>query len=200
MNPSGAALGFSVHTGWAALVGVSLAGPRQIRLLDRRRVELIRDDRDGPRFVYHAAREASFPQAELQVRQASERSSRNGQQALRAAIEELRSAGYRVVASGIIGSTTPLAAPLAEILRSHSLVHTAEGVLFRGAIRAAVESLELPAVEISSKELVERAARRLGLPSSRVTELLTRVGREAGPPWSKDQKDACLAAVIALPS
>src|SRR5215471_9115745 len=195
-----AALGFSVHTGWAALVAVSIPAAGEIALLDRRRIVMIPDtDREEPRFVYHAARELSLPEAERRVRSSSERARRNAGEALEAAVKELDTAGRRIVASGVIGGGRTPSGSLEAILGSHSLVHSAEGALFREAVRAASESLDLRTTEIPAKGLAERAARRLGLSAAELEGLLARVGREAGPPWAKDQKDACLAAVIALP-
>jgi hypothetical protein len=195
-----AALGFSVHTGWAVLVAVSVPAPGEIALLDRRRIVMIPDtDREEPRFVYHAARELELHEAEQRVRSSSERARRNATEALDAAVKELGAAGRRIVASGVIGGGRTPASSLEAILKSHSLVHAAEGTLFREAVRAASESLELRTTEVPAKELTDRAARRLGLTPAKLETLLARVGREAGPPWAKDQRDACLAAVIALP-
>ena len=196
-----AALGFSVHTGWAALVAVSLPAAGEIALLDRRRIVMIPDtEREEPRFVYHAARDLVLAEAERRVRSSSERARRNASEAVDAALKELGAAGRHVVASGVIGGGRRPGGSLEAILRSHSLIHAAEGALFREAVRAASESLELLTTEVPAKELTERAARRLGLSSAKLESLLARVGQQAGPPWAKDQRDACLAAVIAMPS
>ncbi len=58
-----AALGFSVHTGWAALV--ALSGPADApQVVDRRRIELIDGpDADAARFLYHLASELDLPAA-----------------------------------------------------------------------------------------------------------------------------------------
>src|SRR5262252_2020990 len=193
--PQTAALGFSVHTGWAALVAVSVPAAGEIALLDRRRIVMIQDsDREEPRFVYHAARDLSLPEAERRVRSSSERARRNAGEALDAAVKELGAAGSRIVASGVIGGGRTPSGFLPAILASHSLVHAAEGALFREAVRAASASLDLRTTEVPAKELAERAARRLGLSTASLEGLLALVGREAGPPWAKDQKDACLAA------
>lgn len=195
------ALGFSVHTGWAALVAITGTARREISVLDRRRIVMIPDgDRQQPRFVYHAARDLSIAEAERRVRESSERAEREAREALEASIHRLGSAGHAVVASALIGGNPPLSASLEAILKNHSLLHAAEGALFRGAIRAASEALGLPVTEVKARELVDRAARGLGVSASRLGELLAAVGREAGPPWGKDQKDACLAALLAFPA
>jgi len=198
--PQTVALGFSVHTGWAALVAVSIPAAGEIGLLDRRRIVMIPDgDREEPRFVYHAARELSLPEAELRVRSSSERAQRNAGEAIDAAVKDLGTTGSRIVASGVVGGGRTPSGSLEAILSSHSLVHAAEGALFREAVRAASESRDLRITEVPAKQLAALAARRLGLSPAKLETLLAQVGRQAGPPWAKDQRDACLAAVIALP-
>jgi hypothetical protein len=185
-----AALGFSVHTGWAALVAV--AGRA---VVDRRRVELLPD---RERFVYHAARELARPAAERSIRAAEARSLA----AARAAIEQTRATlaagGRELVACGIVVGNRPAAAALEEVLASHALIHAAEGELARQAIRAASARLGLRVAEIGPRDLEPRAAAALGIPAAEVAPRLAGIGRAAGRPWAKDQKDACLAALIAL--
>jgi hypothetical protein len=192
-----AALGFSVHTGWAAMIAVG-GTPGSPVILHRSLVEMIPDeDRDPPRFVYHAGQELSLGAAEKYIRVATEKSSNNALAAVRAAVAELKKGGHEVVASGLIGSNRALDADLATILKSHSLVHTAEGELFRGAIKSAIEKLKIPVTEIAARELPARAAKVLEVSAAELPERLAKVGRAAGRPWSKDQKDAFLVALVA---
>jgi len=193
------ALGVSVHTGWAALVAVSAASAATVRILERRRLEMIPGtDPEGPRFVYHAARALPLAAAERLVQSSLGRASSRARASLAEVVEELRAAGTPPVACGMVGGRSATALPLESILRNHSAVHTAEGALFRNALRSAGEAVGLPVAEVHSKELPVRAARALGLPAAGVPRLLEQVGREAGRPWSKDQKDATLAALVAL--
>jgi len=128
---------------------------------------------------------------------AAEKSAANALSALKASVAELKKRGHDIVASGIIGSNRPLDVDLATILKSHSLVHTAEGELFRGAIKSASEKLKIPVTEIAARELPSRAAKVLKISAAELPERLAKVGRAAGRPWSKDQKDAFLVALIA---
>jgi len=168
-------------------------------VLDRGRLEMMPGgDRESPRFVYHAARQLQLEPAERLIRQASERSSAKAKAALKAVVEELASREYEVVAAGIVAGNRPLTAPLEEVLGSHSLVHAAEGELFRGAIRSAVQALGIPVTDVRAKELHARAAATLGVTDAKVVQTLAEIGRVSGRPWAKDHKDACLAALIAL--
>ncbi|RPH65592.1 MAG: hypothetical protein EHM78_25130, partial [Myxococcaceae bacterium] len=142
--PRVAALGFSVHTGWAALVAVSrfASGPT---VLDRRRVDLLPVP-PRPRqetYVFHAARELSLGEAERFVRKAEAVARATAQEALRATVADLRTAGHRVGVSAIITAREGPRRSLEEILQSHTLVHAAEGAMFRAVIRGASEDLGL---------------------------------------------------------
>jgi hypothetical protein len=192
-----ATLGFSVHTGWAAMIAVA-GPPKSPAILDRRRVEMMGDDPVNPRFVYHYAAESLAPSAaERFVGRAVEQSRDNAVTAIEAAIAELRKKNYDIVASGIIVGNRPLEAKLSDILKGHSLIHTAEGELFRVAIKSASLRLKIPVTEIRARDLEPRAAKVLGIPSAKIKERLDAIGRAAGRPWSKDQKTSLLAALVA---
>jgi len=192
-----ATFGFSVHTGWAAMIAVA-GPPKSPVILDRRRVEMMGNEPTNPRFVYHYAAESlALPAAERFVRKAIEQSRDNALVALEAAIAELRKKDYDIVASGILVGNRPLEAALPDILKSHSLIHTAEGELFRVAVKRASERLKIPVTEIRARDLEPQAAKVLGISSAKVKERLDAIGRAAGRPWSKDQKTALLAALVA---
>jgi hypothetical protein len=70
--------------------------------------------------------------------------------------------------------------------------------MFRAAIRGASEDLGLGVFRVPAPELVQRAARALGLDKDEVPGFLTKVGRPLGPPWTADHKAATLAALLAL--
>ncbi|HEY6006231.1 MAG TPA: hypothetical protein VIV57_25350 [Anaeromyxobacter sp.] len=194
-----AALGLSVHTGWAALVAIAAESPTSVRVLDRRRLEMMPGkDPASPRFVYHAARELRRDVAERLIRESAELSTARAKAAIAAAVEALASGEHEVVASGLLVGTALPTTSLDAILANHSLVHSAEGELFRGAVRGACAALGIPVTEVRSKDLQARAARALGIPIPKISQQLAGIGKAAGRPWAKDQKDSCLAAWIAL--
>jgi hypothetical protein len=196
-NLNRATFGFSVHTGWAAMIAVA-GPPKAPTIVDRRLFEMMGDDPDKPRFVYHyAAERLELPAAERFVREAVEQSRSHALAALEAALVELGKKNYDVVASGIVVGNKPLKAALADILRSHSLIHTAEGELFRVAVKSASERLKIPVTEIRARDLESQAAKVLGVPAAKVPERLAAIGRAAGKPWGKDQKDSFLVAMLA---
>jgi hypothetical protein len=80
----------------------------------------------------------------------------------------------------------------------HLRMHKAEGVLFPDALSRAATDCDLPLVAIRESELGTQAERILLVPLSRVTIDVALLGKSVGAPWGKDQKDATLAAMIAL--
>jgi len=164
-----AAIGFSVHTGWAAAVAVG--GPKAT-LLAREHVVLA--DSDYGRFVYHAARETPAFAREM-VKASRQVAERRGRKALRDLVAALD--GHRVVAVVLPPARRELP-PIEKILASHSLVHSAEGELFRSALVKAAARVGLAVVEADGG----------ALPALKVT----------GPPWGKDQRTAAALAWAAL--
>jgi len=191
------ALGFRVHTGWAALLAAEL--PVRLPVLtvvDRRRVEMIEGhDADAPPFVYHAATKLPFEAAKQLIQESTAMAQRRAQESLSKILRELRERGHDVVATALIGANRALTSPLEKILAAHALIHAAEGELFRGAILRASEALGVPASMVPAGELYARAAKAQGSPEATLRRHLQQAGRSAGRPWAQDQKEALLALV-----
>ena len=187
-----AAVGFSVHTGWAAsvLVGGQARAPR---ILDRREIRLSHSEDTLEAEVYHRAAELSEAKAGPFVREARQDAARRALAALRSL-----SSSYPLVAAGVLVSVAKLPSDLAAILRSHPMVHTAEGALYRDALAGGAEVCGLEVVRIPRRELGSRFAVALGKKEKEAQDWLLSTGREIGPPWARDQKDAAMAAIVAL--
>jgi hypothetical protein len=87
---------------------------------------------------------------------------------------------------------------LAATLRSHALIHTAEGEFFREVLVRACEHCSLPVTKVKEREVWERATRVFRFPPADLQERIAGLGRSLGPPWRQDEKLASLAAWIAL--
>jgi len=85
-----------------------------------------------------------------------------------------------------------------EILAVHFRMHKAEGVLFRDALARASGACGLQFLGIPEKQLDAEAERALATSVNRLRKTIASLGKSVGPPWGKDQKDAALAAMIAL--
>lgn len=189
------ALGFKAHTGWAAVV--ALAGTSAApAVVAKRRLEMAESfDEAG---VYHAGQRLPVREAEALIRTSGERFEGAARAALRALAEELRASGLDAVASAVVsGGARPLP-PLEEILRSHALVHAAEGELFRLVLLRASEACAIPAALVPALDLQAHAARALRVPEAEVASRLSALGKAAGTPWAQDQKESALVAWIAL--
>jgi hypothetical protein len=104
-----------------------------------------------------------------------------------AATEEVRAvlaerAPRAVVAAGVVIGNGALPGSLEVIVRSHPLVHAAEGDLFRRVFGRASADLGLAVTTVRVRDLAGHE----------------RISRPAGSPWGKDEKDAAVAALMAL--
>jgi len=188
-----AAVGFSTHTGWAAAV-VLTGTAGSPRVVFRERVQLW-DLADG--FIYHRAAEMDPEGARKLIQRAEDRSRGKAREGLRALLDSVQ---VRVVAAGIVGSNAQLPSDLAAILRSHALVHSAEGELFRAALSFASEEAGLELTAVPSRKLAALAARAFRIAEAGLPRRLADLGRGLGAPWGKDQKEAAAVAWVALAS
>ena len=195
--PASAALGFRAHSGWTAAVAVggSLDSPV---VLDRRRVETSDAAIHGSRQPFHAAEPLGFEKAEALIRQCRESSTALATRAVTAMVAQLTQNGHAVVGAGILFASGRPLPPLAAILRSHALIHTAEGEFFREVLVHASEHCSLPVTKIKEREIRERGAILLRRPPADLQQLIDGLGKSLGPPWRQDEKLASMAAWIAL--
>src|SRR5260370_13298371 len=160
-------LGFRVHSGWAIMIAFA-----DNTVIERRRIELAADDM--PVQPYHAAEPLPFAEAERLIRR-SEESSR------RLAIQALKPFAHARAASVLSNSGRPLP-DLQSILRSHALIHAAEGELYREALRHAAQQFGIRLINAKEKEIfaqlppkvhrhIEEYGKIFGPPSPRHEEL-----------------------------
>jgi len=192
-----AAVGFRAHSGWAAAVAV--AGPADApAAIARRRIEMVDRGVPGAAQPYHAAAGLNVRDAERIVTNCAARAALLAQRALAAMVEELLSAGYAVTGCGLLlASGRPLPA-LESILASHPLIHTAEGELFREALRAACRECGVPVAAVKERELFTRGTAELGIPADALQRRLSEMGRAMGTPWRQDEKYAAMVGWLAL--
>jgi len=192
-----AALGFRAHSGWAAMVAV--AGTRRAPVvLDRRKIILADPQISGSKQPYHFAEPMEFSKAESYVSRCIERTNALARESVGAVLKELRRNGHTIVGGGLLlGSGRPIPA-LPAILASHPMIHTAEGELFRDALRQACQRCRVPVAGIKEKQLFDLGTARLKIPVAQLRHRLHKLGQSLGPPWTVDQKLATLAAWLAL--
>jgi len=195
IEPRPVALGIKSHTGWAAVV--ALAGPvASAEVVAKRRIQMATTFDEGA--VYHKSQELSVAQAEAFINASQARFERTAREALIDLAAELRAAGCEPVATGLVSGDGKALPPLASILKSHALVHAAEGELYRQVLLRASEGCRIPAVPIPAKGIEARTAGALGISPARLAARLAAIGKASGRPWTRDQKESALAAWIAL--
>lgn len=192
-----AALGFKAHSGWAALVAVGSANG-DLELLDRRRVELVKDNAEWAKQPYHAAEGLSSDEAKTLVKRGIESANKLAIRELQAAVKRAKEFGYEYSGCGVLVVDPMPDWTVDQILAVHFRMHKAEGVMFRDALAKAVVACRLKLVAVPEKTLFEYARKELKTSESVIQKRLTGLGKTAGPPWGKDQKEAALAAMVAL--
>jgi hypothetical protein len=192
------AFGMKTHSGWAAMV---VLGRRsgELQVVDRCRIELVeKDDASWAKQPYHAAESLSAVDARDLVKRGVETAHRIAAQEMRTAVKRAREAGHEVAACAVLMGDPMPDWTVDEILAVHFRMHKAEGVLFRDALARAVRSCGLRLLGIPEKQLDENAERALATSVNSLRKTIASLGKSLGPPWGKDQKDASLAAMIAL--
>ena len=192
------AFGIKAHSGWAALV---VLGKRsgELQVVDRSRLELVeKEEASWAKQPYHAAENLNANDARDLVRRGIAAARRLAIREMRTAVKRAREAGHEVAACAILMGNPMPDWSVDEILSVHFRMHKAEGVLFRDALAEAAGSCDLKLVRVPEKELDEQAERALATSVASLRKTIASLGKSVGPPWGKDQKDAALAAMIAL--
>jgi hypothetical protein len=197
--PKRAALGFRVHSGWAALValGGSAASPS---VLWRGRIELCTRGVHREGQPYHAAAEMKLEDGRAFLDECARRASSMAHTALQETVADLSARGYRIVGACVLmGSGRPLPV-LEKVLAAHPLIHTAEGEFFRGATRQGCQSCGLAVSGVKESDLAARTAGALGISGEELLRGIADLGKLVGPPWRQDEKLCAMASWMLLGS
>ncbi len=180
------ALGIRAHSGWAALVAA--AGTVDTpHVLERRRIVIADPEMAGSRQPYHAAADLPLSLAAELVRRAVESSHALAREAISATVRTLRARGHQVAGCAVLVGSAKALPELEKILASHTLLHAAEGRMFREVLMWAAAECHLPVTGVGEKSLDPVSLERIGS-----------LRKAIGPPWTQDQKYATLAALMAL--
>jgi hypothetical protein len=192
-----AAVGFRVHSGWSALVAVSLEKNEPL-VLRRQRAQLVKTFSYTFRQPYHTGEKMGFAGAGEFIADVRKEAEALAYEALHAMEADLKEQGYRLERAGLLLASGRPLPELQKILQSHALIHTADGELFREALRSASTHCRLRVTCTKEGELLERCAEAFSLRAPVVLRRATELGKGLGAPWSQDEKFATLAAWLAL--
>jgi hypothetical protein len=194
-----AALGIRVHSGWGALVAVTLNNG-SIEILDRRRVAITGSTDGGASQPYHAARNLKLSEAEPFLASAFAAAHAAASSGLHDVIDVMRAQKFQVAGCAILMAAGRTLPPLERILAAHPLLHTAEGVFFRDAFAKGCESHKVSVTKIIERDLESALNEKFGHDATRVKRQVQQLGRMIGPPWTTDQKNATQAALLLFSS
>jgi hypothetical protein len=150
-------------------------------------LDLIEDRAE--RQVYHAVADLPLARAETMVRQEMEAVADIAVRHLSSIIGSLGN----VHAVGVIVGDYPVPDSLSSILAAHTLMHAAEGALFRDALLDAATACGVPSIGVSRNLATD-------LLGGAYADAVAAVGSAAGRPWRKDHKLATIAAIISAHS
>ena len=192
-NRSPAAVGFTVKSGWAAVV--LLAGPpKSPRVADSRRIDLSDPVIPESRQPYHAGfGTARGEGSELSRLLHSVR--RFGSKSVTALIRQYKKAGYQLAGAGVVVGS--LIDPQ-TIANDHIRIHALEGRLFRSIVEKGVAGNALPFSIWRERDLYAVAVKTLRQSESHIRAAVATLGREVDGPWRAEQKAAAVAAWLLL--
>jgi hypothetical protein len=173
-------VGFRAHSGWA--VGVVVAGSIEAPVvLERRRVVIADPEIPVSKQPFHASEALPIEQAQKLIGRCRESSIQLATKVMRELL-----ANHNLVVAAILFASGRELPDLAETLRSHALIHTAEGEFFREVLVTASESCKLPVTKVRERDIRDLQSK------------IATLGKSLGPPWTQDEKLASLAAWKAL--
>lgn len=186
------ALGFSVHTGRAFII--ALGGPLDApAVLAKTLVQVASTFEEGA--VFHTAEAQPLAAARKLVASAEVHFVKKAARGLRALVDTLDG---EIVAAAMTAKAAKPAPPLESILKAHTLIHAAEGELYRRVYTSAASELGFVVERISPDTVTAEVASALELSPAAAISRLAAMGKASGKPWAADQKAAALAAWWAL--
>jgi hypothetical protein len=192
-----AALGFRVHSGWAAMVAVTIEKGSP-SVVAKRRPHLVETFTYAFRQPYHTAEKMPIGEAGEFVAGMEKESQKLAYRAIQVMRAELQKQSIELTRCALLLASGRALPSFENILASHALIHTADGELFREALSCAAKRSSVEIIKIKEKELLENGVRVLRIQPAALLRRLTALGKPFGAPWSQDEKFAALAAWLGL--
>lgn len=194
-----AAIGFRVHSGWAAIVAVSVEDGAPV-VLHRQKLLLVKTFNYTFRQPFHTAEKMPLADAKEFVRGVERESQELALARIRALKKELTKVEYKVRGCALLLASGRKLPEFEKILASHALIHAADGELFRDSIGKACARAKLPLTSIKERDLLAAASKKLSKRPEFLHRSVAVLGRSLGSPWTQDEKLATLAAWLTLAS
>ena len=188
------AFGLKARTGRAALVAIA-GDVQEPQLIERSQLQLLPDGAGAP---YHVAEELGPADARESVKRSIADAHHLAASGIREATRRFTQAGHELCGCAVLVGTGMPNWSTDEILAVHVRMHKAEGELFRDVLVAGARTCDLQLTTLPEKSALDDAAKMLGITRAHLDAHLATLGKSAGPPWGKDQKEAAAAALVAL--
>jgi hypothetical protein len=192
-----AALGFRAHSGWTALVAITLEKDAPQVIL-RERPHLVEIFTYEYRQPYHTAEKGSLTEARSFILRVRTEARLLSYRAIHSVQANLQKQGYALKYCGLLLASGKTLPSLSQILASHALIHAADGELFREALLHACKRCGVESFTAKESELIERAVHALHLQPIELQQRLSNLGHSLGSPWTQDEKFAALVAWLSL--
>ena len=189
-----AALAFKPRTGRAVLV-VLAEEKGELRVMERAEIPLLPAGEMAP---YHAADGLEPKAADKYVKAAVARAQGLAKDALRKAAKRCVDSGHDLCGCAVLVGKGMPEWTTGEILAVHVRMHAAEGEMFREVLVEAARACGMEPTTLPDKTAIDSAAKKLGVTRARLDADLAALGKTAGPPWGKYQKEAAAAALVVL--
>ena len=190
-HPERGTLGVRSHSGWAAYV-VLAGNAKAPRLVARDRMQLCDPTIKGSKQPFHEAEPMPFGRAEAFIETCTAATAKLALQALTQITRQTPLHACCVLTAS--GKPLP---DLRAILSSHALIHTAEGEFYRDAVAAACDSCQIAVRRVRERDM-ENELQKLPVTAAAAKERIAAFGKQAGPPWTQDEKLAALGAWLML--
>jgi hypothetical protein len=190
-HPDRATLGVRSNSGWAAYV-VLAGNAKDPQLVVRDRMQLCDPTIKGSKQPFHEAEPTPFERAETFI----ETCTKGTAKLARRALNEINHETPLRACCVLTASGKPLP-DLRAILASHALIHAAEGEFYRDAIAAACNSCKIAVRRVRERDM-ENELQKLPVTAPAAKERIAAFGKQAGPPWTQDEKLAALGAWLML--
>jgi hypothetical protein len=116
--------------------------------------------------------------------------------AVRALLRDMKSHGLSAHGASIV---VPSLADPARVAGAHARAHAEERKLYREAVQGALAAAGLRAAILLGASVRSAAIAQLGLTGGQVDAMLKEFSHQVGTPWRAQEKQAALAAWLALP-
>lgn len=187
-----AALGIRARTGRAIVValGGAVEAPE---ILGKTRIDVAVTFEEGA--VFHMGQEMEIEAARAFILESEGRFTTRARADLGAFVRDL---GAKIVGARLVAADEKPLPAIEKVLKVHPLVHAAEAELYRRVFTQAAAAVGPRPARVAEDLLGERAAAGAELTPAKLNAHLAALGKTSGKPWAAEQKQAALAAWIAL--